>query len=90
METPRDSTAGIEVMSSFNGDITPKYEMGASYDEDDDDRDDDEAPDLKTLKSRARNREHAKRTRLRKKAVLDIMKERLLDLQNEVPWRCFP
>ena len=39
-------------------------------------------------KSRERNREHAKRTRLRKKAVLEVMKERLLALQNEVS-SCF-
>lgn len=45
-------------------------------------RDDD--PDTKVQRSRERNREHAKRTRLRKKAVLEIMKDRLLELQNEV------
>ncbi len=36
------------------------------------------------LKCRERNREHAKRTRLRKKVGLDGMKQRLLQLQNEV------
>jgi len=35
-------------------------------------------------KSRERNREHAKKTRLRKKAQIEGMKERLLELQNEV------
>ena len=35
-------------------------------------------------KCRERNREHAKKTRLRKKVGLDGMKQRLLDLQNEV------
>ena len=35
-------------------------------------------------KSRERNREHAKKTRLRKKALLEGMKARLLYLQNEV------
>mmetsp|Transcript_14733 Transcript_14733/g.21896 ORF Transcript_14733/g.21896 Transcript_14733/m.21896 type:complete len:367 (+) Transcript_14733:59-1159(+) len=34
-------------------------------------------------KNRERNREHAKRTRLRKKALLESMKDRLLFLQNE-------
>lgn len=38
----------------------------------------------KMEKSRERNREHAKRTRLRKKAVIEGMKERLLALQTEV------
>ena len=37
-------------------------------------------------KGRERNREHAKRTRLRKKAVLEGMKGKLMELQNEV-WR---
>lgn len=35
-------------------------------------------------KNRERNREHAKRTRLRKKVMLEGMKERLLFLQNQV------
>ena len=35
-------------------------------------------------KHRERNREHAKKTRLRKKALIDGMKLRLLELQNEV------
>ena len=35
-------------------------------------------------KSRERNREHAKRTRLRKKAVIEAMKGKLLELQKEV------
>jgi len=35
-------------------------------------------------KHRERNREHAKRTRLRKKALIDGMKGRLLELQKEV------
>ena len=33
---------------------------------------------------RERNRKHAKKTRLRKKAMLEGMKDRLLELQNEV------
>lgn len=40
--------------------------------------------DDRMLKSRERNREHAKKTRLRKKVGIDGMKQRLLDLQNEV------
>lgn len=40
--------------------------------------------DEKQEKSRERNREHAKKTRLRKKAMLEHMKDRLLELQNEV------
>jgi hypothetical protein len=40
--------------------------------------------DNKINKNRERNREHAKRTRLRKKAKIDEMKIRLLDLQEEV------
>jgi len=35
-------------------------------------------------RSRERNREHAKKTRLRKKVLIEGMKDRLLDLQNEV------
>ena len=35
-------------------------------------------------KSRERNREHAKKTRLRKKAMLETLKTRLVELQNEV------
>ena len=38
----------------------------------------------KVEKGRERNREHAKRTRLRKKAVLEGMKGKLMELQNEV------
>ena len=38
-------------------------------------------------RSRERNREHAKRTRLRKKAVIEAMKGKLLSLQKEV--NCF-
>ena len=37
----------------------------------------------KVEKNRERNREHAKRTRLRKKAVLEGMKTKLLELQRE-------
>ena len=37
----------------------------------------------KASKSRERNREHAKRTRLRKKAMLEGMKGKLMDLQRE-------
>ena len=39
--------------------------------------------DEKIEKSRERNREHAKRTRLRKKALIEGMKGKLMDLQNE-------
>jgi len=39
--------------------------------------------DERIEKSRERNREHAKRTRLRKKALIEGMKGKLLDLQNE-------
>jgi hypothetical protein len=38
----------------------------------------------KMEKSRERNREHAKRTRLRKKVAIESMKDRLIELQNEV------
>ena len=38
----------------------------------------------KVEKGRERNREHAKRTRLRKKAVLEGMKGKLMELQKEV------
>ena len=38
---------------------------------------------VKIEKNRERNREHAKRTRLRKKVVLDGMKSKLLELQRE-------
>lgn len=38
----------------------------------------------KVEKGRERNREHAKRTRIKKKALLDGMKGKLLELQNEV------
>ena len=39
--------------------------------------------EMKIEKNRERNREHAKRTRMRKKAVLDGMKVKLLELQRE-------
>jgi len=39
--------------------------------------------DERIEKSRERNREHAKRTRLRKKALIEGMKGKLLDLQTE-------
>lgn len=48
-----------------------------------------EYDDNRAQKSRERNREHAKRTRLRKKAVLEVMKDRLLSLQNEVTYNHF-
>ena len=38
----------------------------------------------KIEKSRERNREHAKKTRLRKKAHVEHLKERVLELQIEV------
>lgn len=45
----------------------------------------------RVLASRERNREHAKKTRLRKKALLEGMKTRLLELQKEVrAWTVFP
>ena len=40
--------------------------------------------DDKAEKNRERNREHAKRTRLRKKEMIEGMKIRLLELQREV------
>lgn len=42
----------------------------------------------KMEKSRERNREHAKRTRLRKKVAIESMKDRLIELQNEVRILC--
>ena len=42
----------------------------------------------KMEKSRERNREHAKRTRLRKKVAIESMKDRLIELQNEVLSLC--
>ena len=41
-------------------------------------------PGEKVEKNRERNREHAKRTRMRKKAILEGMKGRLVELQSEV------
>lgn len=46
--------------------------------------DDENCEGVKVEKGRERNREHAKRTRLRKKAVLEGMKGKLMELQNEV------
>lgn len=40
--------------------------------------------DDRNEKCRERNREHAKRTRLRKKVMLESLKSRLLELQAEV------
>jgi hypothetical protein len=40
--------------------------------------------EMKIQRSRERNREHAKRTRLRKKVAIESMKDRLIELQNEV------
>ncbi|RYH09007.1 bZIP transcription factor, partial [archaeon] len=44
-----------------------------------------ENPENKAERNRERNREHAKRTRLRKKEMIEGMKVRLLELQREVP-----
>lgn len=49
-----------------------------------DDRGDEYIDEVRIEKSRERNREHAKRTRLRKKALIEGMKGRLLELQQEV------
>jgi hypothetical protein len=43
-----------------------------------------ESMEIKAEKNRERNREHAKRTRLRKKEMIEGMKMRLLELQREV------
>lgn len=43
-----------------------------------------DATESKAEKNRERNREHAKRTRQRKKEMIEGMKMRLLDLQREV------
>jgi molecular chaperone GrpE (heat shock protein) len=40
--------------------------------------------DGKIEKDKERNREHAKKTRLRKKAAIENLKERLIELQREV------
>ena len=45
----------------------------------------DVADNNKVEKNRERNREHAKRTRQRKKEMMEGMKIRLLELQREVP-----
>lgn len=45
-----------------------------------------DATESKAEKNRERNREHAKRTRQRKKEMIEGMKMRLLDLQREVCW----
>lgn len=54
---------------------------------DDDDQESCSQPDqwdARVSKCRERNREHAKKTRLRKKIGIDSLKKRLLELQNEV------
>ena len=43
-----------------------------------------ETPEQKAERNRERNREHAKKTRLRKKEMIEGMKIRLLELQREV------
>ena len=72
-QSKMDETIPSIIKPSFNDeDITECY-------------DNDENLDAKSLeKTRERNREHAKKTRLRKKALLENMKGRLLELQNEV------
>ena len=45
---------------------------------------DDTSLGQRASKNRERNREHAKKTRLRKKEMIEGMKIRLLDLQKEV------
>ena len=61
--------------------------MEIGYTDDGGKKDDsmDETPkDNRIEISRERNREHAKKTRLRKKALLETMKERLAEVQSEV------
>jgi hypothetical protein len=48
---------------------------------------DDDAVGQRADKNRERNREHAKRTRLRKKEMIEGLKMRLLELQREVSGR---
>ena len=61
-----------------NNDPDRKY----SSDEEDDHEEIEEGN--KAERNRERNREHAKKTRLRKKEMMETMKARLLDLQREV------
>ena len=48
-----------------------------------------EIPEDRSNFNKERNKEHAKRTRLRKKEMIEGMKGRLLDLQKEVIVYCF-
>jgi hypothetical protein len=42
---------------------------------------------VKAEKNRQRNREHAKKTRLRKKEMMEGLKSKLLELQQEVRFK---
>ena len=55
----------------------------SSHGDDDVDVDEDVDEDERLARSRDRNREHARRTRLRKKKQLQILQERVLELQGE-------
>lgn len=56
---------------------------GGGDDDDDDDDDDEDNYETRLARSRDRNREHARRTRLRKKHQLQILQNRVKELQGE-------
>mmetsp|Transcript_12173 Transcript_12173/g.11008 ORF Transcript_12173/g.11008 Transcript_12173/m.11008 type:complete len:336 (-) Transcript_12173:223-1230(-) len=68
-------------MTSFNN--NEEYNLSFEYQPNDGDKSDDINNIERIEKSRERNREHAKKTRLRKKIMLEGLKNRLLELQNE-------
>jgi hypothetical protein len=51
--------------------------------EDDDDDDDEEGAERRMARSRERNREHARRTRLRKKAQMEVLQQKVKGLEAE-------
>lgn len=83
MEGDKSSTS-TTTTSQIVGDINDFYNIPKySKDNNVNNISEDLPTDEKIEKSRERNREHAKRTRLRKKALIEGMKGKLLELQNE-------
>jgi len=80
------STSSINIINSPNIDDFNNIQSISKYSKDNNsinNNSEDLPNDEKIEKSRERNREHAKRTRLRKKALIEGMKGKLLELQNE-------
>ena len=90
-EGNQSTTAPATVSSSSSGTAAAKkkrsmQEAGMDDPPDDDDEDNDGAPltDKQKLERRERNREHAKRSRLRKKFLLESLQEEIHGMQEQL------